>query len=101
MYQYSYVTVKVQSRRGSEIGEAMEQPVFPAWAKRFLAVTVFVDDLAVARRWYIDAFEIPIADESANSCAFWFPGGVYINLNSMAGAEELIEPAPVGGPGTP
>ena len=35
------------------------------------------------------------------SCAFRFPGNVFINLNTLDAAVELIEPAAVGQPGTP
>lgn len=73
----------------------------PAWAKRFFAVTPFVDDLATARQWYLDVFEMPIVDESPGSCTFRFPGDVFINLNTLDAAVELIEPAPVGQRGTP
>jgi uncharacterized glyoxalase superfamily protein PhnB len=70
------------------------------WAKDFFALTLFVDDLAQARRFYLDVFEMPIANEDATSCAFRFPG-VVINLVKRDSASELIEPAQVGGPGTP
>ncbi len=73
----------------------------PDWAKRFFAVTVAVDDLSKARQWYVDVFGMPIADESPNSCTFRFPGGVYVNLNTLAGVTELIEPRAAGPSGTP
>lgn len=76
-------------------------PAGPSWARRFFAVTPFVDDLAVARQWYINVFGMPIVDEGPGNCTFRFPGDVYINLNTLDGAVELIEPAPVGPPGTP
>jgi catechol 2,3-dioxygenase-like lactoylglutathione lyase family enzyme len=79
----------------------MEQAARPSWAKRFFAVTVAVDDLAKARQWYLDVFGMPIADESENSCAFRFPGEVYVNLNTLEGVAELVEPRPAGEPGTP
>ncbi len=73
----------------------------PAWAKRFFAVTIAVDDLADTRRWYSDVFGMPIVDESETSCTFRFPEGVFVNLNTLAGVAELIEPAHAGPPGTP
>ena len=73
----------------------------PTWAKRFFAVTLFVDDLARERQWYIDVFGMPIADESPDSCAFLFPDDVYVNLNTLAAAEHHVHPAPVAQPGTP
>ncbi len=79
----------------------MAQPTGPAWAKRFFAVTVAVDDLAQARQWYVDVFGMPIVDEAERNCTFRFPGGIYINLNVPDGLAELIEPTPVGPAGTP
>jgi lactoylglutathione lyase len=71
------------------------------WAKRFYAVTLFVDDLAASRQFYRDVFQLPIANEDATSCAFLFPGDVYINLVTLESAREFMEPAPVGPHGTP
>lgn len=71
------------------------------WAKRFYAVTLFVDNLEVSKRFYRDVFEMPIANEQATECAFRFPGGVYVNLVAAASAREFIEPARVGEAGTP
>jgi len=73
----------------------------PAWAKRFYAVTLFVDDLAKSRNFYRDVFQAPIANEDATSCAFLFPGTVYVNLVTTESAREYIAPAAVGPPGTP
>jgi lactoylglutathione lyase len=69
--------------------------------KRFFAVTIAVDDLAKARRWYTDVFDMPVVDEGENSCTFRFPDRVFINLNTLPGLAESIEPAPAGAPGTP
>ena len=49
------------------------------WAKRLFAVTLFVDDLEEAKRFYRDVFEMPVVNEDATSCAFRFPN-VVINL---------------------
>jgi catechol 2,3-dioxygenase-like lactoylglutathione lyase family enzyme len=70
------------------------------WAKRLFAVTLFTDDLAESTRFYRDVLEMPVANEDATSCAFVFPG-VIINLVTLAATHELIEPASVGGRGTP
>jgi catechol 2,3-dioxygenase-like lactoylglutathione lyase family enzyme len=69
-------------------------------ATRVFAITLFTDDLAAARSFYQTAFAMPIVHEDASSVAFAFPNLV-VNLVEAAGASELIEPAPVGGPGTP
>ncbi len=95
------VYTPVESREEAREDSPMEQPAGPAWAKRFFAVTPIVDDLAVARQWYVDVFGMPIVDESEGSCTFRFPGDVFINLNVREGVAELIDPAPAGPPGTP
>jgi lactoylglutathione lyase len=70
------------------------------WAKRMFAVTLFQDDLQEAKRFYQDVFAMPIADEGDTAVAFRFPG-LIVNLLALTSAPELIEPAPVGGRGTP
>jgi lactoylglutathione lyase len=80
---------------------ASAETATPTWAKRFFAVTLFVDDLAEAKRFYRDVFEMPVANEDATSCAIRFPSNVYINLVALPSAPELIDPAPVGEAGTP
>jgi catechol 2,3-dioxygenase-like lactoylglutathione lyase family enzyme len=72
-----------------------------SWANRVFAITLFTDDLAESTRFYRDVLEMPAVNEDATSCAFRFPGGVIINLVTLAATHELIEPAPAGGPGTP
>jgi catechol 2,3-dioxygenase-like lactoylglutathione lyase family enzyme len=83
----------------------MEQAESPetakSWAKRVFAVTLFTDDLSESTRFYRDVLEMPVLNEDATSCAFRFPGGMVINLVTVAATYELIEPAPVGGPDTP
>ncbi len=78
--------------------ESNDPQIGPGWAKRFFAVTPFVDDLAKARQWYIDVFEMPIVDEGPGSCTFRFPGDVYINLNTLdappRGGGAMPQPAP-------
>ena len=77
-------------------------PSEPAAAgmQSIFAITLFTDDLADAKRFYLDAFAMPIVHEDATSIAFAFPNLV-VNLVAVAGAPELIAPAPVGGSGTP
>jgi lactoylglutathione lyase len=72
-----------------------------SWANRLFAITLFTDDLAESTRFYRDTLEMPVLNEDATSCAFRFPGGVIINLVTLAATHELIDPAPVGEPGTP
>ena len=83
----------------------MEQPAhnqtaFVGAAKQVFAVTLFTDDLADAKRFYLSVFGMPIVHEDATSLALAFPN-IVVNLVTVASAPELIAPAPVGGPGTP
>lgn len=71
------------------------------WAKRFYAVTLFVDDLAASKEFYTDVLQMAVANESKTECAFLFPGGIYINLVLASSAGQFIEPAQVGEAGTP
>jgi lactoylglutathione lyase len=69
-------------------------------AKRVFAISLFTDDVAEAKRFYLDVFAMPIVHEDPTSIAFAFPN-VVINLVAVAEAPELIAPAPVGEPGAP
>jgi catechol 2,3-dioxygenase-like lactoylglutathione lyase family enzyme len=60
------------------------------------AITLFVDDLAVARAWYARAFGLPEHYSDDVSCVFEFDGTL-INLLQVSEAAELITPAVVGG----
>jgi lactoylglutathione lyase len=80
--------------------QAMSAKPAESWAKRLFAITLFTDDLMESTRFYRDLLEMPIVNEDATSCAFIFPGGVIINLVTLASTHELIEPATVGGAGT-
>jgi catechol 2,3-dioxygenase-like lactoylglutathione lyase family enzyme len=65
-----------------------------AWPSGISAITLFQEDLAAARQFYVEVFGLPILFEDATSVAFRFPNTV-INLLQVAAAPELIEPAPV------
>lgn len=78
----------------------MEQQTGPAWARRVFAVTLFVDDLDEAQRFYATVFGMPVVHRDPGSCALQFPG-LIINLLAVGAAPMLIEPAPVGPAGTP
>lgn len=81
------------------VERAGSSPVTP-WAERVFAVTLFVDDVPASRLFYMDVFGMPIVAEDEGSVAFGFPNLV-LNLVARTSAGELIEPAAVGGPGTP
>jgi catechol 2,3-dioxygenase-like lactoylglutathione lyase family enzyme len=65
-----------------------------SWPKGIGAITLFVEDLEAAKRFYGDVFGLPIAFEDDNSAVFSF-GNTIINLLKTSAARELIEPAAV------
>lgn len=67
-----------------------------AWPGAISAITLFVDDLASTRQFYLDVFGPPVLFEDDDSTAFRF-GNTIINLLRSTAPVELIEPAPVGG----
>lgn len=66
-----------------------------SWPKGIGAITLFVDDLATAKRFYREVFDVPLAFEDDDSAAFNF-GNTIVNLLQTAAATELIGPAEVG-----
>ncbi|MGN6606343.1 MAG: VOC family protein, partial [Jatrophihabitans sp.] len=56
-----------------------------------------VEDVAAARRFYTEVFELPVHFEDDVSVVFRL-GGTLVNLLQVDAAPELVEPAPVGGP---
>jgi lactoylglutathione lyase len=62
------------------------------------AITLFVEDLERAKRFYADVFGLKLLFEDESSAAFDF-GNTMINLLGAGSAESLIEPAAVAGPG--
>lgn len=65
-----------------------------AWPKGISAITLFVEDLDAAKRFYREVFSLPLAFEDANSAVFNF-GNTLINLLQVSAAPELIDPAVV------
>ena len=61
------------------------------------AVTLFVEDLDEAKRFYAEVFDLPVHWEDENSAVFLF-GETMINLLRVTEAPGLIEPARVGSP---
>lgn len=68
-----------------------------AWPKGIGAITLFVEDLEAARRFYREVFGLPVHFEDANSAVFKF-GGTLVNLLKVTEAPELIAPATVASP---
>ena len=66
-----------------------------SWPKRVFAITLFVDDLPVAKAFYEKVFGAPIAFEDDDSTVFEF-ANILVNLLRTEAAPELIAPADVG-----
>jgi len=66
------------------------------WAKKLSTVTLFVEDLAAAREFYLEVFGMPVIFEDDVSAVFRF-GNVQVNLLEVSRAPELVEPATPGG----
>jgi len=77
-----------QPAKGAEGADA------PRWPKAITAVTLFVEDLAVAKQFYLETFGLPLHYEDDNSAVFNF-GNTLINLLKLSEADELIAPAKV------
>jgi catechol 2,3-dioxygenase-like lactoylglutathione lyase family enzyme len=67
------------------------------WPGRIAAITLFVEDLDSAKRFYQDVFGLPIHYEDESSAVFEF-GDTLVNLLKSTEAPELIEPAPAASP---
>ena len=64
------------------------------WVSGIGAITLFADDLAATKQFYVEVFDLPIYFEDENSAVFNF-GNTLINLLDAREAPELIAPAPV------
>ena len=65
-----------------------------AWPGAITAITLFMEDLEAAKRFYREVFELPVAFEDDNSAVFRF-GETLVNLLKMSEAPGLVEPATV------
>jgi catechol 2,3-dioxygenase-like lactoylglutathione lyase family enzyme len=68
-----------------------------SWPSGISAITLFVEDLAAARQFYVDVFGLPVHYEDEASTVFNF-GNTVINLLKVEEAPALIAPAPVAPP---
>lgn len=68
-----------------------------AWPSTIGAITLFVEDLAATRKFYVEVFGLPVAFEDDDSTVFDF-GNTVINLLKTTAAPELIDPARVASP---
>jgi len=62
--------------------------------KKIAAITLFVENLAAAKRFYVEVFDLPLHFEDENSAVFRF-GETLINLLDIGQADDLIKPAAV------
>jgi catechol 2,3-dioxygenase-like lactoylglutathione lyase family enzyme len=67
-----------------------------AWPAGISAITLFVEDLDAAKRFYGEVFGLPVAFQDDDSAVFDF-GNTIVNLLKTGAAAELVEPAPVAG----
>jgi catechol 2,3-dioxygenase-like lactoylglutathione lyase family enzyme len=65
-----------------------------SWPKGIRAITLFVEDLAAAKRFYGEVFGLSVTFEDDDSAVFDFRNTM-INLLKTAAARDLIAPAPV------
>src|SRR5213594_782051 len=65
-----------------------------SWPRGIGAITLFVEDLEAAKRFYREVFGLPVTFEDDDSAVFDF-GNTIINLLRTRAARELIEPAAV------
>ena len=77
--------MNVTEREGTEQG---------AWPGAIAAITLFVEDLEAAKRFYREVFELPVTFEDDSSTVFRF-GETLVNLLKTSEAPGLVEPATV------
>ena len=77
----------------------MSEPELEGWPGAISAVTLVVEDLEAARRFYVEVFGLPVFYEDEASAVFRF-GDTLVNLLQATEATELVEPAPVASPET-
>lgn len=68
-----------------------------AWPGGIAAITLFVEDLAAAKRFYSDVFQLPVHFEDDSSAVFKF-GDTLVNLLKASEAPALVAPATVATP---
>lgn len=69
----------------------------PAWPRGISAITLFVEDLETAGKFYQTVFGLPIHYKDDVSTVFKFNNTI-INLLKTTAAPELIEPAAIASP---
>jgi catechol 2,3-dioxygenase-like lactoylglutathione lyase family enzyme len=74
-----------------------DESTHAAWPGGIAAITLFVEDLAAAKKFYTDVFELPVFFEDDNSTVFKF-GDTLVNLLEEGEASTLVAPATVATP---
>jgi catechol 2,3-dioxygenase-like lactoylglutathione lyase family enzyme len=74
--------------------ESTEAEAEGGWPGGIAAITLFVDDLEEARRFYGEVFGLPVTFEDDNSTVFKF-GQTLVNLLKSSEAPALVDPARV------
>jgi len=64
------------------------------WPKGINTITLFVEDLATTKQFYLKVFSLPVVFEDNDSAVFKFRNTL-VNLLKITEAKELIEPAKV------
>jgi len=64
------------------------------WPNGINTITLFVEDLATTKQFYLKVFSLPVVFEDNDSAVFKF-GNTLVNLLKITEAKELIEPAKV------
>jgi catechol 2,3-dioxygenase-like lactoylglutathione lyase family enzyme len=67
------------------------------WPGGIAAITLFVEDLEAARRFYEEVFQLPVFYEDDDSTVFRF-GDTLVNLLRASEAPSLVAPATVAPP---
>ena len=67
------------------------------WPGGIAAITLFVEDLEAAKKFYQDVFQLPVFFEDGNSAVFKF-GETLVNLLRVSEAPGLVAPAGVAEP---
>lgn len=65
-----------------------------SWPSGIGAITLFVEDLEAAKKFYREVFGLTVSFEDDDSAVFKF-GGTLVNLLKTTAARGLIEPAAV------
>ena len=72
----------------------MSERASAVWPGAIAAITLFVEDLGAAKRFYQEVFRLAIVHEDEDSAVFRF-GETLINLLRVSEAPSLVSPASV------